>query len=46
MLHRAYFRQISEEISPVVAVQFIQIQNRFETMADVKAATYTPIAGM
>lgn len=46
VLHRTYFRLISENISPVVAVQFLQIQSRFETMADVRASTYVPIAGM
>jgi hypothetical protein len=45
-LHRKYLRLFSEQVSTVAAVQFLQVQNRFETMADVKAATYAPIAGM
>jgi hypothetical protein len=43
-LHRKYFERISEEVSPVVAVQFIQLQRQFETMASLKLATNAPLA--
>jgi len=43
-LHRKYFRLMSEQISPVVAVQFLQLQSQFETMADLKLATNVPLA--
>lgn len=43
-LHRRYFKQMSEEISPVVAVQYLQLQGQFETMADLKIATHVPLA--
>ena len=45
-LHRKYLDLLAKEISAVVAVQFLQVQYRFETMADLKAASYVPIAGM
>jgi hypothetical protein len=45
-LHEDYLKRVSEELSPVVAVQFLQVQYRFETMADLKAASYVPIAGL
>ena len=45
-LHRKYLEILSGEISAVVAVQFLQVQYRFETMADLKAASYVPIVGM
>ena len=43
-LHRKYFRLISEKVSPIVAVQFLQLQSQFETMADLKIATNVPLA--
>jgi hypothetical protein len=43
-LHRKYFRLMSEQVSPVVAVQFLQLQSQFETMADLKLATNVPLA--
>jgi hypothetical protein len=43
-LRRKYFRRISEEVSPIVAVQFLQLQRQFEIMADLKVATYAPLA--
>ena len=43
-LHRKYLKLMSEKVSTVAAVQFLQIQYRFETMADLKAATYVPLA--
>lgn len=43
-LHRKYFRLMSEKVSPVVAVQFLQLQSQFETMADLKLATNVPLA--
>jgi len=43
-LHRRYFKKMSEEISPVVAVQYLQLQSQFETMADIKIATHVPLA--
>jgi hypothetical protein len=43
-LQRKYFRLISEKVSPIVAVQFLQLQGQFETMADLKLATNVPLA--
>jgi len=45
-LREKTLHRMSQEISAVVAVQFLQVQYRFETMADLKAASYVPIAGM
>lgn len=44
VLRRKYFDRVSAEISPVVAVQFMQLQRQFETMGDLKAATLVPLA--
>ena len=44
-LRRQYFKLISEEISAVVAVQFLQLQSQFDTMADSKLAATIPLAG-
>jgi hypothetical protein len=44
VLHRKYFRLMAEKVSPVVAVQFLQLQGQFETMADLKLATNVPLA--
>ena len=43
-VRRKYFERMSAEVSPVAAVQFLQLQRQFETMADLKAATNTPLA--
>jgi hypothetical protein len=43
-LRRKYFERISADVSPIVAVQFLQLQRQFETMADLKIATYAPLA--
>jgi hypothetical protein len=43
-LRRETFERMSAQISPVVAVQFMQLQRQFETMADLKAATLVPLA--
>lgn len=43
-LHRKYFEQMSKQISPVIAVQFLQLQGQFETMADMKLASQVPLA--
>jgi hypothetical protein len=45
-LRRKTFERMAKEISPIVAVQFLQLQRQFETMADVKLATIVPLAGM
>jgi len=43
-LRRKYLKQISADVSPIVAVQFLQLQRQFETMADLKVATHAPLA--
>jgi len=43
-LQQKYLEQISEEVSPVVAVQFIQLQRRFETELAMERMKYSPIA--
>ena len=43
-LHRKYMKLMSDKVSPVVAVQFLQLQNQFETMGDVKTSSFTPLA--
>lgn len=43
-LHRQYFKLMSEQVSPVVAVQYIQLQSQFETMADTKVGAIAPLA--
>jgi hypothetical protein len=43
-LRRKYFQLMSEEIGAVTAVQFLQLQGQFETMADLKLATAAPLA--
>jgi hypothetical protein len=35
---------MSEQIGAVTAVQFLQLQGQFETMADLKLATAAPLA--
>lgn len=44
-LRKTYFERMSKELSPVIAVQFMQLQRQFETMADLKVATIMPVAG-
>jgi len=43
-LHRKYFKKMSEEVSTVIAVQFVQLQGQFETLGDVKLASAIPLA--
>jgi len=43
-LRRKYFDKIAADVSPIVAVQFLQLQRQFETMADLKVATNAPLA--
>jgi hypothetical protein len=43
-LRKKYFDRIAKEVSPVAAVQFMQLQRQFETMGDLKVATMTPLA--
>ena len=43
-LRRKTFDKMAAEVSPIVAVQFMQLQRQFELMADLKAATLTPLA--
>jgi hypothetical protein len=44
-LRRKYFDKMAADVSPVAAVQFLQLQRQFETMLDVKAAAVVPLAG-
>jgi hypothetical protein len=43
-LRKKYFDQMSAEVSVVAAVQFLQLETQFETMADLQLATYVPVA--
>jgi len=43
-VRRKYYDRIAQEISPVVAVQFMQLQRQFETMGDLKLASVAPLA--
>jgi hypothetical protein len=43
-LRKKYFAMMANQISPVIAAQFLQLQGQYETMADLKLATYIPIA--
>jgi hypothetical protein len=43
-LRRKYFEKIAADVSPIVAVQFLQLQRQFEIMGDLKIATYAPLA--
>jgi hypothetical protein len=43
-LHRKYYDRIAGEISPVIAIQYLQLQGQFETMFDMKLATNVPLA--
>jgi len=43
-LQRKYFKRMSKEISPVVAVQFLQLDHQFQAMADLKLQSVVPLA--
>jgi len=43
-LQQRYFEQVSNEVSPVVAVLFIQLQRRFETELQMERMRYAPLA--
>ena len=43
-LQEKYLKQISEEISPVIAVQFIQLERRFESQIENEFMKYAPLA--
>ena len=43
-LQQSYLKRISDAVSPVVAVQFIQLQRRFETELAMERMLYSPIA--
>ena len=43
-LRKKYFELMADAVSTVVAVQFLQLQSQFETMGDLKLATYVPLA--
>jgi len=43
-IQQKYFKQISDEVSPVIAVQFVQLQRRFETEIDMERMKYSPLA--
>jgi hypothetical protein len=43
-LHRKYFQKMSDEVSVVAAIQFLQLQSQFETMYDMQVASAAPLA--
>jgi len=43
-IQEKYLKRISDEISPVVAVLFIQLQRRFEAEIDSERMKYSPLA--
>ena len=43
-LQEKYLKQISDEVSPVTAVLFIQLQRRFETQVETERMKYSPLA--
>ena len=43
-LHEEYFNRMADEVSTVVAVQWLQLEGQFESMADVKIAEGVPLA--
>ena len=43
-IQEKYMKQISDEISPVVAVQFIQLERRFDAQLEVERMKYSPLA--
>lgn len=44
-MRRKYYDLMAEQVSPIAAVQFLQLQRRFDSMLDMKASTAIPIAG-
>jgi hypothetical protein len=43
-LQEKYFKQIAEQVSPVAAVQFVQLERRFEAQALTERMKGTPLA--
>ena len=43
-LQQSYFQRISESVSPVIAVQFIQLQRQFETELRMEQLKAAPLA--
>jgi uncharacterized coiled-coil protein SlyX len=43
-LQEKYLKLMSEQVSPVVAVQFIQLQRRFEAQLETERMKYSPLA--
>jgi uncharacterized membrane protein len=43
-MQQKYLRSISEAVSPVAAVLFIQLQARFETQVEMERMKYSPLA--
>jgi Spy/CpxP family protein refolding chaperone len=43
-IQERYLRRISDEVSPVVAVLFIQLQRRFEAQLETERMKYSPLA--
>ena len=43
-LQQKYLKRISDAVSPVVAVQFIQLQRQFETELAMERMKYSPLA--
>jgi hypothetical protein len=43
-LQEKYYQRIADDVSPVIAVQFIQLQRRFEARYEVERQKYSPIA--
>ena len=44
-LRRKYFDLMAEQVSPVAAGQFLQLERQFETMMDFKVQSIVPLAG-
>lgn len=43
-LQQTYLKRISDEVSPVIAVQYIQLQRQFETELTMERMKYSPLA--
>jgi hypothetical protein len=43
-LQEKYLKQMSEEVSPVIAVQFLQLERRFESQIENEFMKYAPLA--
>ena len=43
-LQQNYLKRISDDVSPVIAVQFIQLQRQFETELAMERMKYSPLA--